>query len=326
MGKLRLMIGVLLFMASISPLRGVAAAQQDECSKAFDDVNSFTAEVYAKSLANIENGVIVWDSTDWDNIVRRVVGTSEYFLNNCTDPDKPLIEQLNAVQQLAQLSQIKPPVESVNIGGDFGDVKLTTDFHANTAFIDLNGDGVGEFILNTQVPYFSDKTVYALRGGLNIAFFQTEDGWQGQVIAPVTSYVTDETGDHVSFAMTEQNTLSVTETHQALGNIPGLEIQVIDIAGQDAPLTFLTLHSSTGTGEAKELAVIKWDGRFPLVKLRVAFDDWCYPGSALDWQIFDDGSVLVPSNGGDAASGLHCGQTPEVLFKWDGERYTAEQQ
>ena len=77
-----------------------AVAQDDGCASAFDDVRSFTADVFEATTANIEDGVIAWDSTDWENIVRRVVGTSEFYLNNCTDPDLPLSEQAEAVEEV----------------------------------------------------------------------------------------------------------------------------------------------------------------------------------------------------------------------------------
>ena len=163
-----------------------AVAQDDGCASAFDDVRSFTADVFEATTANIEDGVIAWDSTDWENIVRRVVGTSEFYLNNCTDPDLPLSEQAEAVEELAALSKIESPVATLDVGGDFGEVELSSDFAPNTEFIDLNGDGTDELILHTQVPYFSQATVYQIRGGLSIAFFDSEDGWQGQVIAPIT--------------------------------------------------------------------------------------------------------------------------------------------
>jgi hypothetical protein len=310
---------VFLILASLV-FGGAAMAQEGGCESAFADVNAFTAEVYEKSTTEIVDGVIAWNADDWVNIVRQVVGASEFFLNNCADPDVPLWEQLDAVQQLAAMSHILPPVESVDIGGDFGEVQLITNFKPSTGFIDFNGDGEGEMFLNTQVPYFSEKTVYMIQGGLTIAFFKdAADGWQGQVIAPVTEFVTTQDGPHLTYAQTEDNTLSVESAEQALKIFPAPEIQVVDVDG--TPLTFITTHSLTGAGEAKELDVLSWDGRIPSVELRVAFDDWCYPGAALDWTIGDDGSVSIPSNGNEEGSPLHCGRTPEALYTWDGEGY-----
>ena len=292
---------------------------QDGCSTAFDDVQDFTANVFVKSTSGIVDGVIVWDSTDWDNILHRVVGTSEFYLNNCID--QSLAEYPEVVARFAEISQIQPPLASVDIGGDFGDLPLVTAFEPSTQWVDLNGDGMDELVLHTQLPYFSEKTVYMIQGGLSIAFFDSEDGWQGQVIAPVTSFVTTQDGDHVSYAMTDDNTLSVKESHQTLRYFPAPTVEVF-FAGEDqTPLTAITLHTLTGTGEAKELNVLSWDGRIPSVELRVAFDDWCYPGGTLDWQILEDGSVFIPSNGGEAGSQLHCGRTPEGLFVWQGGDY-----
>lgn len=317
---INLLMGLLL-------LTGVLLGQpntQDDCANAFADAEQFTAGVFER-MAVDEDGVITWDSTDWENIVRRVVGTSEYYLNNCVDPELPLAEQAEALEQLAALSQIAPPVESVDVGGDFGDVALVSDFTPTTEFLDLNGDGADELILHTQVPYFSDATVYQLRGGLSVAFFQSEDGWQGQVIAPVTNFVTDESGEHISFAMLDDNTLSVEESHEALRYLPGPEVEVIE-PEDGPPLTTVTLIAPTGTGEAKELNILTWDGRIPSVELRVAFDDWCYPGQTLEWGIRDDGSVYVPSNEGEEGSPLHCGRTPEALFEWADGAYTEAEQ
>ncbi|MBI5667187.1 MAG: hypothetical protein HZC41_04195 [Chloroflexi bacterium] len=299
-----------------------AASAQTGCEAAFDDVNAFAAEVFEKTLPNVENGVIPWDATEWENIVRRVVGTSEFFLNNCADPDQPLAEQPEVVAQLAELSQIKPPVEAVDVGGDFGAVPLATDFEPTTEFLDLNGDGVDELLLHTQVPYFSEKTVYAIRGGLSIAFFDTEDNWQGQVIAPVSSFVTSDSLERLTYAQSENHLISAAAP-EALSIFPAPEVQVLDVDG--GPLTFITQHYATGTDEAKELDALTWDGRAPYVELRVAFDDWCYPGQTLDWEIRDDGSVFVPSNGNEAGSPLHCGRTNEVLFQWQDGEYAPAQ-
>ena len=299
---------------------------QDGCANTFEDAQHFTADVFERATGQIESGVIAWDSADWENIVRRVVGTSEFYLNNCVDAELPLEEQAEALEQLAAMSQIAPPVSSVNVGGDFGDVELGSEFTSSTELLDLNGDGVDELILHTQVPYFSDATVYQLRGGLSVAFFQSDDGWQGQVIAPVTDFVTDETGDHVSFAMMDDSTLSAEESHQALRYLPGPVVEVIGPDDGSAPLIAVTLHAPTGTGEAKELNILTWDGRIPSVELRVAFDEWCYPGGSLDWEIREDGSVYVPSNEGEEDSPLHCGRTPEVLFEWADGVYTAVEQ
>ena len=62
------------------------------------------------------------------------------------------------------------------------------------------------------------------------------------------------------------------------------------------------------------------------MELRVAFDDWCYLGQTLEWEIRDDGSVYVPSNEGEEGSPLHCGRTPEVLFEWADGAYTEAEQ
>lgn len=292
---------------------------QDACVTVFDGIHDFADDVFEKSTAEIVDGVIAWDSADWDNMVRRVVGVSEFYLNNCID--QPLADQTEAVAQFSELSRIQPPLASVDIGGDFGDVELVSGFEPNAEWIDLNGDGVSELVLHTQIPYFSEKTAYMIQGGLSIAFFDSEDGWQGQVIAPVTSFVTTQDGDHVSYAMTDTNTLSVQESHQALRYFPAPAVEVF-FAGEDrTPLTAITLHTLTGAGEAKELNIMSWNGRIPSVELRVAFDDWCYPGDMLEWQILDDGSVFIPSNGGEEGSQLHCGRTPEGLFIWQGDNY-----
>lgn len=309
-----------LVLSSLIAGGSAAWAQEGGCESAFAGVNTFTAEVYEKSTAEIVDGVIAWDADDWVNIVRQVVGASEFFLNNCADPDVPLSRQPDVVQQFAAMSHILPPVESVDIGGDFGDVQLVSSFKPSTQFLDLNGDGMDELILHTQVPYFSEKTVYMIQGGLTIAFFKdAADGWQGQVIAPVTEFVTTQDGPHLTYAQAEDNTLSVESAEQALKIFPAPEIQVVEADG--TPLTFITAHSLTGAGEAKELDVLSWDGRIPSVELRVAFDDWCYPGAALDWTIGDDGSVMIPSNGNEEGSPLHCGRTPEALYTWDGAGY-----
>ena len=300
-------------------LWGRVTVAQDGCEAAFDDVNTFTADVFERTIGEVEEGVINWESEDWENIVRRVVGSAEFYLNNCTDADLPLAEQTEAVDQLAAMSLIAPPVEAVDAGGDFGDIPLSTDFTPVIEFIDLNGDGEDELLLHTQLPYFSQATVYGIRGGLSIAYFDGEDGWQGQVIAPVTNFVTDQSGDHLTYAMIETNTLSAETAADALIYFPQPDVQVVEADG--TPLTFVTLRSATGTGEAKELAVLTWDGRVPSVELRVAFDDWCYPGAALDWEIGEDGSVFIPSNGGEEGSPLHCGRTPEALYEWTGEGY-----
>lgn len=303
---------------------GATASAQGDCSTAFADTQQYLDDVYTKTTGEIVDGVIAWDTTDWENIVRRVVGTSEFYLNNCIDADTPLAEQSDAVETFAQASLLHIPVESVDIGGDFADMQLVSNFSPSTQWLDLNGDGTDELILHTQVPYFSEKTVYMIRGGLSIAFFHTEtDGWQGQVIAPVTAFVTDEEGgDHVSYAQTADNTLDAPTAAEALRIIPAPDVQVITVAGSDQPLTAITSHFVTGTGEAKELDILSWDGRIPAVELRIAFDEWCYPGAALDWEIREDGSVFVPSNGNEEGSALHCGRTPEAFFTWDGEHYT----
>jgi hypothetical protein len=301
-----------LLMLSFGP----AVGAQDGCETAFTDVQAYTAEVFAATP--MAEGVVAWESTDWEEIVRRMVGSSEFYLNNCAD--WPLTEA--AAMHLAELSHLPAPVEAVDVGGDFGDVPLTSEFEPVTEFLDLNADGQDELLLHTQVPYFSQETVYQVRGGLSIAFFYGEDGWQGQVIAPVTEFVTTEAGDHLSYAMVEDSTLTAENAAAALIYFPQPEVQLVPIEGQEQPLTVITLHSATPAGAAKELAILIWDDRLPEVKLRVAFDDWCYPGGDLNWEIRDDGSVYVPSNGGDPDSPLHCGQTPAALFQWEGDHYT----
>lgn len=298
-------------------------AAQDGCAAAFDDVRAFTADVYDRMMVS-DDGTIVWADTDWENVVRRMVASGEFYLNNCTDSERTLADQPEEIAEFAALSMLEPPVATLNVGGDFGEVALAGDFSPEAVLLDLNGDGVEELVLHTQVPYFSQATVYQVRGALSIAFFLSDDGWQGQVIAPVTSFMTDETGDHVSFSMVEDSTLSVDTASDALMYFPAPAVDVLDVEGAQAPLTLITLFAATGTGEAKELTIVSWDGRIPSVELRVAFDDWCYPGRALDWEIRADGSVFVPSNGNEEGSPLHCGRTPEALFQWDGERYVMQ--
>jgi hypothetical protein len=328
--KKRMLLALTLLLAVSALWIGASNAQAQDstadrngCEAAFEDVQNFTAQVFANSTSEIKDGVVAWDSTDWENIVRRVVGSSEFYLNNCLDGDLSMAQQDAEIAHFAELSLLKSPVDMLDVGGDFGDVQLTSDFAAQTELIDLNGDGTDELVLHTQVPYFSQETVYQIRGGLSIAFFHGEDGWQGQVIAPVTSFVTDESGDHVSFAMIEDGTLTADTASEALHYFPAPTVDVFPVAGAESPLTAITLYSTTGAGEAKELNILSWEGRIPSVKLRIAFDDWCYPGRTLDWEIREDGSVFVPSNGGKEDSPLHCGRTPEVLFQWQDGQYVA---
>ncbi len=310
----------LIWLIVVSLILGVRVtfAQHGDCEAAFTDTRKSIADVFAATTAEIEDGFIAWESSDWDNIVRGVVFSSESFLNLCAIVNQPLSEQPELVEHLAMLSLMQSPIASLDVGSDFGDVILSSDFRPTTEFIDLNGDDTEELVLHTQVPYFSQDTVYQIRGGLSIAFFYGEDGWQGQVIAPITQFVTNETPERLTYAMTENHTLSVQAGHETLVYFPAPDVQVLDV--EDTRLAFITLYSSTGTGEAKELAVLTWDERAPSVELRAAFDDWCYPGRSLEWEIRNDGSVFIPSNGGEEGSPLHCGRTSEVLFLWaDGE-------
>lgn len=314
---------VLLFLMMVTLTSSQRVdAQEEGCSAAFDDVRKFTAGVFDRMMVS-DDGAIVWADTDWQNVVRRVVASSEFYLNNCTKSDLPLADQPEAIAQFAALSLLQPPVATLNIGGDFGEVALVSSFSPQVTLVDLSGDDVEELVLHTQVPYFSHATVYQIRGGLSIAFFFGDDGWQGQVIAPVTNFVTDETGDHVSFAMVEDNTLRSASVSDALHYFPLPNVEVFTLVGAESPLTEVTLYSMTGTGETKELNILSWDAWIPSVKLRVAFDDWCYPGRTLDWEIHEDGSVFVPSNEGEEGSPLHCGRTPEMLFQWEDDHYVA---
>lgn len=295
-----------------------AFAQHTVCEAGFTDTREYIADVFDAATAEIEDGAIVWESSDWDEIVHRVVFSSESFLNNCAIVNQPLEEQTELLDHLAMLSLMESPIESLDVGGDFGDVVLSSDFTPTTQLIDLNGDEVDELVLHTQVPYFSQDTVYQIRGGLSIAFFFGDDGWQGQVIAPISHFVTDATIERLTYAMSENHALSAQTAPETLVYFPTPDVQVLD--AENTRLTFITLYSSTGTGEAKELAVLTWEDSVPNVELRVAFDDWCYPGRTLDWEIREDGSVFVPSNDGEEGSSLHCGRTPAVLFQWqDGE-------
>ena len=314
-------LGLLIIVTS-GLLWGQLTTAQENCAAAFDDAQRFAREFIEAAGAGMEDGVIRWDSTDWENLVRRVVGTGEFYLNNCTDDSVPLSEQPSAVTKLAEMSQIALPYSSVDVGGDFGEVTLRTGFTPSAEFIDLNADGTDELLLHTQIPYFSQETVYDIRGGLSIAYFETQDGWQGQVIAPVSQFVTDETGDHAVYTMIDDSILNVASAAEALIYPPAPDVQVIEADG--TPLTVISFTVGSPTGEIKELNILSWDGRFPNVELRVVFDDWCYPGRTLDWEIREDGSVFIPSNGGEEGSPLHCGRTPEALFVWDGDGYISE--
>ncbi len=304
----------------VSLVLGVKAsfAQQSECDAGFSDTRDYIADIFAARTAEIEDGIIAWESADWDNIVRRVVFSSESFLNHCAIVNQPLNEQAELLEHLAMSSFMQSPIETLDVGGDFGDVVLSSDFTPTTEFIDLNRDEVDELVLHTQVPYFSQETVYQIRGGLSIAFFFGEEGWVGQIIAPISHFVTDATIERLTYAMSENHALSAQTAPEALIYFPAPDVQIFDV--EDTRLTFITLHSLTGTGEAKELAVLTWEDHAPYVELRVAFDDWCYPGRMLDWEIGEDGSVFIPTNEGEEGSPLHCGRTTEVLFQWiDGE-------
>lgn len=313
---------LLLFLLPVSAAR--VESQAADCAASFDDARAYTAEFFDRSLATVEGGVIAWDSTDWEGLVLRVVASAEHYLNNCIDPALSLSDQPDALAELAALSQILPPVATVEVGGDFDEVPLAAAFTPFTELVDLNVDGADELLLHTQVPYFSDYTVYFVRGGLSIAFFQTADGWRGQVIAPVTEFVTTQDGPHLTYAMLEPNMLSVESPDQALRALPGPQVQVV-VADDGTPLTYITLLNPTPLGEAKELAVLTWDESIPSVVLRVAFDEWCYPGQALTWTIGEDASVVIPSNGVDEGSQMHCGRTPEAVYQWsDGAFVLAE--
>jgi hypothetical protein len=318
------MKSIVSFMIVMMILGGqMASAQQLSCGDiGFAEARSKVADVFATTTSDVENGHIAWESFDWDEIVYRVVFASETFLNYCAIVNQPLEEQPEILNLLAVQSMMQSPIESLDVGSDFGDITLSSRFTPTTELIDLNGDGTDELILHTQVPFFSEDTVYQIRGGLSIAFFFSMDGWQGQVIAPISYFVTETWQEVPTYTMTETHPLYAQTAPEALVYFSAPNVQVLDV--EDTRLTFVTLYSATATGEAKELAVLIWEDRAPSVELRVAFDDWCYPGSSLDWQIGEDGSVFVPSNGGEEGSPLHCGRTPEVLFQWVGGEYVSQ--
>jgi hypothetical protein len=194
-------------------------------------------------------------------------------------------------------------------------------FTASSELLDLNGDGTDEFVLYTQLPYFAPETVYMVQGGLTIGFFQTEAGWRGHVLAP-TAYFSDDS-EFASYAHVADYPFLSDDIVPVLKYMPQPEVEVIETP--DVTLNAITTMYLTGPGLGTDMTILRWNDDLSAdVLLRVQFDDWCYPGAELNWEIRDNGDVFIPSNGNEEGSPLHCGRTPEQLFTFvDGEYVAA---
>ena len=70
----QILLGLLLLTA---PFGRPAAAQDFFCESVFASANAHTADFFQESLDGIEDGLIPWDSTDWEQLVRQEVMAGE---------------------------------------------------------------------------------------------------------------------------------------------------------------------------------------------------------------------------------------------------------
>jgi hypothetical protein len=270
------------------------------CASGFTEVRAATEATISATVAAFEPPqpgelmLMGWDPAAWEAIVAQVVTAGEQFLNECADATTPLADQ---AAQLATASQTIPPMQITIPGeGDFFplDMTLTPTYPPTTQLLDIDQDGSEEIILHTQVAYFDgEQILFGLRGGVSVAYFATDEGWQGQVIWPIPHYVAqdDTTLTFAPFFEDDFAQQANWSAAEALIYDPGPQVQMLDLADPEATYMALTHVLRTPVNDIRELTVLRWQDRQPTVALRISLNDWCATAS---WEIRADGSIFIP--------------------------------
>jgi hypothetical protein len=234
-------------------------------------------------------------------VVDQVAQAGADFLNGCTDPNRPLAEQPEQLDQLAQQSQVlgQTPWDS-------------QPYAPTTQLLDIDQDDEDEMILHTQLAYDSDTTAYVARSGLSVAYVRSAAGWQGHVIWPVPHFVDSQPGTYPTFATFEDyfETQAAWQADEALRYYPAPAVRVLDVpSAPNQPYLVLSGLAFTVMEDISETAILRWDEQGPAVLLRLAWNQWCgdYP-----WEINDDGRIYLPAKPAFAEHG--CPAVPERVF------------
>jgi hypothetical protein len=272
------------------------------CATPFAEVQAATEAIITQTVAAYqppqpgELMLLGWNPADWEAIVAQLVAAGEQFLNQCTDAPTPLADQ---VAQLASLSQVIPDMEFTIPGeGDFLplDMKLTQLYTPSVQLLDVDQDGNEEVILHTQVAYFDgEQILFGVRGGVSIAYFATEGGWQGQVIWPISHYVPQSDNLLIFAPFFEDDFANQVNGSAADALIydPAPQVQMLTLRDDEGGTYMALSHNLRNPlTDVRELAVLRWQDRQPEVALRISLNDWCVTAN---WTIQEDGSIFIPA-------------------------------
>lgn len=265
------------------------------CEAPFAELRLSAETVVYAGLAQLEQNPqtnfpqLEQDDPTWDSLVLETVNAGTQYLNQCTDPTRPLADQAESLAQLATFYQLIPSL-SVEIALQSTPPSTyawesAQAYLPETELLDLDGDGEEELILHTQLPFYSAETVLTIQGGLTIAFYQHPDGWQGKVIWPF-HYFVPQAEDYLRYAPFWESAHVPNTPTEALNVRPHPTLQQLEPG-------YLAIAGSifSPLDDFLELGVIRWAAGEPELALDIFQANWCV---TVGWDIASDGSITVP--------------------------------
>jgi hypothetical protein len=187
------------------------------------------------------------------NIADALLEAGEMFLNNCTDPDLPLVAQTERLAELAQFSQVIPLSK-----------EYCYHYSPTTQLIDVDSNGVDELILHAQPFNCAGSEMVGGSGGLSIIFFRDDviERWKGQVIWPVPYFVNEEDKDRAANYVWQYH--------------PEPNVQMLDIVDSKGR-TFMAISGSyyAASWSMNMVTVLRWEDNQKQLVLETGLNDLC---------------------------------------------------
>jgi hypothetical protein len=201
-----------------------------------------------------------------------------------------LSNQKTRISELTQFAQVIPASPNCGIR-----------YAPTTQLVDVDQNGSDELVLHTQAIR-CDLTSFHGAGGVSIVFRKDDQtaAWKGTLIWPCF----EKCASSGPWTQSPQPLVQVLPQHDSKSR--SFMLVVGDYLGGD--------HSG------KYINVWRWehDGT-PEIVLQIRLDDWCGASNSKEWQLTQEGGILIP----EAPATSRCGKRDAVMYKLNGDKFEA---
>lgn len=223
-----------------------------------------------------------------EKVIEAVVQAVAEYLNHCTDPDRPLADQPELLDELIRTAEEIPGSQTCEWGAYY--------YTPTVQLLDLNNDGADELVLHTQ-PFFCK---WDGLGGISIVYHLDQARWRGTVIWPCTE---DYGCPFHDFSARPEPLIQQLALRDSQGRAFMLVAGLYE--GGDSQTSFLS--------------VWRWENNGPHHVLDILLNNWC--GIPIEWEVKKEGYILIPA----AEETYRCPAEPARVYRLQGDEFVVEE-